>query len=235
MANFSELTTKVERRVIDLPSAVSNESGDLVNYAMRTLQDRHNFKVMEALSSEYTTTANSRVLASVPSDFKDYRGKPYMVDDTGHVRSLLVSHDRNACLRTFGNDSTDDTGEPQVLLDAEPDKDLARSWEVFPYPDGNSDHSDGEYRIYVPYWKYLSDLSGSTDKNWFTDRGEHYLIYKAVAHAFALNWDEDRAAVWEQLAAVEYDKLLMLDKKTRLGALDTIVPHTGAAGPNLGF
>src|ERR1700730_7807184 len=58
---YTELQTRVQTRIIDLPAAVQAEVPQLVNEAMYELQSRHNFKCMEAEMYAYTQY-NNRVL-----------------------------------------------------------------------------------------------------------------------------------------------------------------------------
>ena len=48
MATFLELMTEVRGNIIDLPTFVTNNVPSYVNRAIRELQNKHNFKVMEA-------------------------------------------------------------------------------------------------------------------------------------------------------------------------------------------
>lgn len=227
MPTYLQLQDRVKRRVIDLPAAVTAEVPDLINEAMRELQDDHNFKVMEEETSVVTTTLATRALTTIPTDFKELRLRPYRLDDQlGQMEELGIAPNRNALLRWFDNE---EDGFPQWLLD--PDRAAAGtgSFEVWPLPDGNSDYGDGEYRIVIPYWKYLPALSASGDTNWFTTAGPAYrfLIFKATAEAFFLDWDENRGAVWEQKAAAEKAKAIKQDKMLALGGHDTFVPYKG--------
>ncbi len=76
MADFWTLQTRVQRRVIDLPASVISEVPDLINEAIRDLQDSHNFHVMRTLTEE-TTAAATRALLAKPALFKQLRGRPF--------------------------------------------------------------------------------------------------------------------------------------------------------------
>ncbi len=224
MATFQNIQDRVTRRVIDLPASVLTEIPTLINEAMRDLQTEHNFKVMEALSATFTTTVNTNTLGSVPSDFKEYRGKPYLTTDKGEVHKLgIMSGMRQEALRVVGVSTDTDTDRPAFILEGEPsDVAGARVWEVHPLADGLSDYSDGEYRIRVPYWKFLPALSAGTDTNWFTVNAERWLTFHATSMAFGINWDEARASYWEAQAAKEFGKVLKRDKLYRLSSVDTL-------------
>lgn len=233
MATFLEIQTAVLRNLIDTPTAVSAAVPDLINKSMKRLQQKHNFKVMQA-SQSYTTTVATRSIGSVPSDWKRARAKPYEVENNGHVRRLNFVATRTEALLAFADDSTRDDGPPRVLLEAEPSTEAgAAVFEVFPYPDGNSLYSDGEYRIVVPYWKFLTALSGDSDTNWFTTNAEFYLEFMATSEGFAIDWDEERSAFWAQKAAAEYNDVLLTDKRAWIGDLDNLAVHKGARGPQL--
>lgn len=223
MATFSELQTRVQRLVIDLPSAVTTEVPELINEAIKGIQEEHNFKVMEALVSAQQTTVATRTLTSVPSTLKDYRDEPYLLTSLGEFRPLSIAADRVSLLERFPDDSD---GEPKFLLEGEPSDELnARSWEVWPLPDGLSDFENGEYRVYIPYWKFLTELSASGDQNWFTVNGEEYIVESAAARAFMLDWDMEGAASHFQLADNFKKRLIKRDKMFRIQHVTTLVPH----------
>ncbi len=228
MATFLQIQTRVKRRVIDLPAAVVTEVPDLINEAMVTLQTEHNFKVMEATTAQLTTTIATRALsvAAVPSDFKEIRGKPYLVDNTGRHIDLIFSSHKADVEREFSVSDADDIGEPKVILDPEfTDDDGTRSWQVYPFPDGLSDFTGGEYRVIIPYWKYVAALSADGDTNWFTVNALDYLIREATSEAFALDWDEERMAVWAQRSSVKKREVINRDKLTRVAGLDVLKPR----------
>jgi hypothetical protein len=200
------------------------------------LQDLHNFKVMEAETGQTETASGSHTLLAVPDNFKEFRGKPYEVLSDGTTRDLLVGSSREAILDVYPLADANDIGEPGAILDAEPtDADGARDFEVYPFPDTASDWSNGNYRIVIPYWRYLAVLSGNTDTNWFTNNAEEYIIFKATAEAFYLDWDEQRASVWETKAAGQFQRILTIDKRARLGGLRTLRISLDVHAPKMGF
>ena len=107
------------------------------------------------------------------------------------------------------------------------------NFEVFPLPDGQSLYANGQYRIVVPYWKYLTALSASSDTNWFTANAEQWIVWKTASEAFFLDWDEERATFWAQKAAGARKEVIDLDKKYRLAGVRELVPIFDAAGPRL--
>jgi hypothetical protein len=130
--------------------------------------------------------------------------------------------------------NTLDTGRPWVLIDGEaPADDGTRQWDIYPIPDGNSDYVDGEYRIKVPYWRYLPALVADGATNWFTENAEEYLVNKATAEAFALDWDENRMAIWEAKADIRYKEAVKQDKLYRVSAVRDFVPMKSGNDPRL--
>ncbi len=235
MATFQNIQDRVERRVIDLPASVVTEVPDLINKALVELQEFHDFKVMETETAALTTTVATRPLsAAVPTAMKGLRGRPYLVMFDGSTRDLVVAPSRSAALDAYTLNDADDKGEPRLILDPEPTDDTgARTWEVYPYPDGLSDWSDGEYRIVIPYWRYVTALNAGADTNWFTTSTEWYLIFKATAEAFYLDWDEARGQLWETRAQGELAKALKRDKMARLGSVRHLSFSLDAFGPQL--
>lgn len=244
MSTFQTIQDRVTRRVIDLPVAVTAEVPDLINKALRTLQESHNFKVMETETAQLTTTVATRPLsAAVPANFKEFRGLPYLVKNDGSTLDLLLAANRAAALDVFPLNDPNDTGEPKLLLDPEPTDDTgARTWEVFPFPDGLSDFSGGEYRVVVPYWRYVAALNNGADANWFTSNAEWYLTFQATAEAFYLDWDESRGQLWEARAGGfapdgrvvgEFSRVLKQDKLARLGGVRQLAVHLDVFGPQL--
>lgn len=228
MADFVSLKNEVLAMVIDTPSSVQTYVPTFINRAIRKLQAKHDFKVMEAEIS-FVTTPDTRVLGPRPSDWKKSRGQPYFIEDLGGFIPMSWASNRQEPLAAFGNDPDVDTGSPQVLFE----DDLPGELDFYPYSDTNSDYSDGEYRITVPYWKYLGNLIADSDSNWFTTNAEDYIVFRATSFAFWADHDEERAQIWLQRANQEYHDILLLDKDRRLADLDTLVMHTGALPPHL--
>lgn len=235
MVTFATLQTKVANWLIDTPPAVQAEVPALINYALLQLQEDHNFKIMEQ-ELTFTTSVpngglgspNPHLLGVVPyQTFKEYRGKPFWIKFDGTVRKMEVADKRG---EIWGPDYFDDQdiGFPQVIVQGPPSDELgASNFYVYPLPDGNSDYSDGEYRIVIPIQKYLSVLVNGSDHNWFTDQpsGEQFIVNYAVAEGFARDWDEQRYSIWAARAEVYRKKIVLQDKRFRLSGVDTLVPH----------
>jgi len=232
LATYSEIQDRVERRLIDLPAAVLAEVPDLVNKAHREIQRRHNFKVMRATQSNTTLVDTRTLVTAIPSDFKQLRSKPWFVSNEGFRKEIGIAPDELALAREF---ETDDDGEPEFILEPACDDDtcVSEKWEVWPLPDGNSDYDDGEYRLVIPYWKYLPAYSADADSDWFSVNADWYITFKATAEGFFVDWDEQRGAFWEQKATNELSQLILASKHDILAPIDTLVPHRGAHAPQL--
>lgn len=217
---YAQLKQAILDALIDTPTIVQNAVPRLVNQAIAELEQRFNFKVMQA-NQAFTTTINSRTLtpAGLPDDFKEYRINAYFTEQLGGSREVEVISDRSVAMRRW---ATDDIGQPAHLVED------AGVLEIWPLPDGISDYTDGEYRITLPYWKYLPDLSADSDTNWFTTNAEQFIINWATAEGFALDWDEKRSDYWTQRADKEALRVILTGKKSYYSEGDTLVPYQGA-------
>jgi hypothetical protein len=221
MGTYSSIKDRVSHRIIDLPTAVQSEVGLLVNKALKKLQVRHNFQVMQATTSAIVTAPDTRILTGVVADFKEYRGKPYRISFSGGVTELLVV-DQNQARQNYQEDQI---GQPRFISEDDPTITGARNWLVWPLSDSASAYDDGEYRIYIPYWRWLPDLSADADTNWLTVYGEEYLVNQATSEGFAMDWDNEGMALWAQRAQNELADVVKQDKKLVLSKIDTLVPH----------
>lgn len=231
MPTFAELKTKVERRVIDIPATISLEVADLVNQAMRELQTKHDYKVMEALL-EATTDLDgdpTNLLVAKPSNWKEHDGAPYLQHQYSRSKNLTVTGSRKWAERRYGVDPELALGEPCCILEDVPSSIMnATAFYCYPFPDGCSDWSDGEYRIVIPYFKYLPALSADADENWFTTNADEYIVNRATGEAFMLNEDENRATIWLQRAETAKKMLEDADAAQRLMGMDSLPFRTQA-------
>ncbi len=236
MATFAQIQTRVRTRLIDLPSATLAEVPTLVKEAHHELQSRHNFWVMQETVSA-NTDALVRNLVAVPSDYKENRLEPYYTEYTGKIVPMRFAKSTRELNGIF---EADDTGPPSRIIRGETTNVAgASSFEVWPLSDTQSDWSDvpsGEYRITVPYWKYLPVLSADADEDWFTNNmmGEQFIIAQAVGHGFMINWDADKEAEWLAIAESKYQKIVAEDKRLWFSGQDTFTPHQGADWANQG-
>jgi hypothetical protein len=202
---------------------------------------KHDFKVCEAQSSVYSTASVTRVLAATPTDFHKFRGLPQLLNADGSFWELGLSADRAAVEREFGStaggeaDTAVLSGRPRVILQSEPSDELGTtSLEVYPLPDALSLYANGNYRIRIPYWKFLTALSASSDTNWFTLNAEEWIAWEAAAEGFFLNWDEERATLWKQKAKGALVDVVNRDKRLRISGLQTMGISMDARGPRTG-
>lgn len=230
MATYSEIQERVLRRLIDVPSAVQAEVPDLINDAMKGLQDLIQFPFQETVTGTFTTSEGLHDLGPIPENFQKVIAQPYMVldDDPGDIQILALADDPHQINKLY---DTDSEGAPEVVLVGPLSSDGSGQFLIYPLPDGLSDYDDGEYRIFIPYAKYLDVLEDDADENWFTTHALQYLIFKATAEGFAINWDEERAAFWEQKAAAERQRVKLLFKYNRLGPIEELVPYKNANDP----
>src|SRR5262245_59775650 len=94
MATFQELQTRVLANIIDTPEYVQSRVADVVNEVVTTLQGgSHSFWVQQTLLETTTDVTNSPadlLEAAVPSNFKEWNGKPWLQPQFGRNRPLSV-------------------------------------------------------------------------------------------------------------------------------------------------
>jgi len=260
MATFSTLQTRVQSNIIDLPTAVLNQVNTFINAAILALQEIHDFQVMEAEKQYITpvqTPTQTHILGQIPANWKSVRGNPYYVLSAGSTRGLLWQPDREYLYREYEPTDPNQTGAPRRLLLGEatndtlsdpdnPDLSLAAlNIEIYPYPDGSSDWTDGNYRVHIPYWTYLPQLSAGTDTNWFCADGPRaeFVVAYATRMGFEMDWDEQRAAYWQRQAWGGWDgvnfrtlggyarQVLKLDAARQAQPSKTLAPRRDVFGP----
>lgn len=235
MGDFATIQAEIQRRVIDLPAHVSNDLGSFVNRAMRDLQVDHNFRCMKATFEAQTTVAVHALATATPSNWKAPRDAPwYTWEDTGQQTFVEWIEDDAELARLYSLTDPNDKGPPVHLFArfSQTESTVIPDIEVYPFPDGLSDWGAapaGEYRLVIPYWKFLADLTGSAS-NWFTVNAEEYLISQAAGHAFMADWDEKRAAVWYQQAAVVARKPKKIDAAQSRSGRRELVPRADVYG-----
>ena len=216
---FLNLQDRAKVYILDLPTDVVSELPSLINDAIRAIQKGHNFRAMEA-STSFTTSEGSHTLGQI-TDLKEVRDLPWLEHGDGGNDELDWAQSKSQIIREFAINAATDKSNPAVILEADADG----NFEVYPFPDSNSLWGDGDYRVHLPYWKYLADLSADGSSNWFTDNADLYVLYSAVSRAFALNFDEDRAERWALRAAQEQGAAVKADKRSRLTRRFTITPR----------
>lgn len=183
MADFETVTARVKDIIIDETDIVANNAGQYVNDAIREFQERMNVDDMRAKVEIVTDVgaADPQILGvfdTVLPSFKGPRETPYIMHGDGVEEPMVFARSGDLIRNNFDTASSTDIGAPQALY-----KDEDANLLVFPLPDGNSLNGDGEYRINIPYWKYLPELTGS-QSNFFIDRMKNAVTYKAAAMGF---------------------------------------------------
>ncbi len=225
---YLELRTAVIANVIDVPGTVTSRVGYFVNRAIRKAQEKHNFLTQERLLT-YTTTAGSITLGAGPANyrFKEFRGQPYYTPFVGRAVPIELAYNPLGDIY-----SPLDIGSPRLITMLNTSDLGVFNFQVFPYPDGNSEYADGEYRITIPYWRYVPDLVNDTDTNWFTIQAPDYIINKATYETFAAERDTENMTIWAQRAQNEYTDMLQTDKLAVLSRMSALVPqHQGPFQP----
>ena len=214
---IDEIVTRVERRLIDLPTAVTAESITLVNEAIRSACKLHNFYQMKA-EETFTTVNLTRKLGNVPARFKEVRDRPYLREGELGIlgtRPLRLLATLDEAIRDFPLDNLNDFGRPQAVLREYDDDNTQDEFWVFPFPDTSSNWDNGLFRVVVSYWRYPTALI-TTENNYFTDNWEEYLVDQATANGFDLGWAEKRAEKWQKKATDELRLLIRADKRAQL-------------------
>lgn len=233
MATYSELRIEVLGNLIDTPVFVQGQVPKYINRALSKLQDKHNFIVQKAVLSA-TTATSTRNLIAVPANWKEPRGRPYYTSSTG-MSNWIDYAPATGDAEGYRSDQT--IGAPEIILRDLQDDFGAGNFQIYPLPNGASDFGDGQYRLFIPYWKYLPALSQDSDHNWFTDNNSTitWLTCDATARGFAANEDETRAEYWRKLAEVEWQDILLIDKRKVLAGLnaETLVPYLDVNSPRI--
>lgn len=240
MTTYLEIQNRVNLWCVDLPTEVLNEIPTFVNQAMRELEDDHNFDVMRKRLSANTTAA-THTLVSKPSDWKEPRkDRPWFEQQTGQLSFMGWLPTEEEALKLY-NLSLTDTGQPRWLRMADAtDDDATQNIEVYPLSNSVSDWTSapvGEYRIRIPYWAYLPELSADGDRNWFTDNAREFLEFWAAGLAFWADQDEERAVTYWNLAGQrgtnsgQRTRVKNLDKRQKLGQMRTLNVRTDVFAP----
>jgi hypothetical protein len=212
--NFDTIVTNVENYLLDLPAETVALVPTWVNEAIKDAEKRYNFTHMKREQLLIETTVNQRFLIAIAANWKEDRVLPYLTDNNGFTGEIDWAPSNSDMVRQYSDDPTVDIGAPQFLLNEYDETLETYVYNVFPYPDGQSQYTNGEYRVNIPYYAYTGDLSGS-ENNFITNNGEFYVIYKAVAMGMFFNRDEQRGGAYDQLAEREYKKLKNQDKRTK--------------------
>ncbi len=225
MATLDEIKTRVKDILIDVPTRTENALTRTIVKTITELQLDHNFRIMEA-EEPYTTTVADHALGGLPGDWKEARGRPWLrIGEAGVLGTtpIWIVQSKGDITANYSIDDPNDKGQPVDLLEAS-----ETTIEVYPFPDNLSQWDDGNYRVVVPYWKLLPDLSAPSDTNWFTVNAEDYIVFEAAGQLFTVNWDEQRGAIWQAKAAKKERTLVNADKRSRLTKAATLTMSLGA-------
>lgn len=251
MATLSELISRIQGNVIDLTQEVLGRTTEKIIEAQRRAEDRHYFRIMEAEIS-VATVNQQRQLALTPSDWVDYRARPYYIDGLGGVTQMDWLHTEDEKTLLYSTPNPLAAADPNVQLN---DQGSPRHiwWhtragadvlDVYPLPDTNNTKgpydATGNYTVVVPYWQRELEL-GTTilvggfpvqvTTNWFTDNAEYYLEWYATAELLLINRDFELAGAYSAKAEQELLRIVRDDKKKRIGREATLRPRTGALSP----
>lgn len=229
MATLSELRARVRRYLIDVPDDTNTEIDAWINEALRSIQHQHSFRFMSAEQS-FTTTEDTRKLGDIPDRWKQARHIPWLHDGLGGTIMLDWAVTQHQMRVLYSQDDADDKGQPQFIRETETEL------EVYPFPDDNSLWDDGNYRVIVPYWEYLPELSNDGDSNVITTdpMGERYVLYQAVAEGMLFNREEERARIYFERAGQSAQRLINRDKKSHFTRDVTLAPRPGVYGARTG-
>ena len=235
--NFGELKTSIQRYIIDDNVSVVDEINDVVNEAVRRMQDNHNFKVFESKTALLETTLVTRKLNDVPSDFKMQRSRPYLVDNSGNTIPIgWAPNDFEMDKIYEESNSAIDKGQPRfIFLFSKSTANVSPYFEfhVFPFPDGLSDYTNGNWRIICPYWRYLPLLVSAADTNFILNTYPLAIRFQCIAQLHWLNIDEERAAIWEGKADKMVREAKRADRRKQfvVGSDDTLRIRSGVSDP----
>lgn len=211
--DLQTLEGHVRGYILDVVQSTDDLVPTFINRAIRIAEERpFNFAYMAA-EQAFTTTEGARLLGAKPTRWKRSRGLPYLTsDDFGTTHEIQWAPSESEMLRMYPSESapaTDRAG-PRFVLERSDEL-----W-VYPVPDGESDYSDGDYRITVPYWTFSADLVDPDDDNWLTINAGWYVVFRATAEGLIRNREEERAATYLQLAEAEYTRVMNHEKRSRL-------------------
>lgn len=226
--NLGTMRGYVQSYMIDVPSTVTDALINAwINEGLRKAEVRHNFRYM-AQTHEATTVIATRKLDDKPALWKEAGAFPWYLRDDGADRQILFAPSLSEMLGQYDATDTDDKGAPEFVLETESEL------HVYPFPDGLSDWTGGEYRVRVPYWSYTAELDADDDDETdhpFLGLAPWYAIWYAIYEGLTLVRDEARAVGYLQKAEAELMLAMRRDKASRLPDRMTLVPRRDVYGP----
>jgi hypothetical protein len=226
VATFAGLQERVSRIIspfIPQDDAVWRSLPSSINGVITRMQEYHQFKIQEA-EANLVTTLSTRLLGALPTDWLRPRSRPYLRTFNGTYIELDYEMDATIVQRQW---STVDQGEPRII------EETTTGFNVWPLSDASSDYVDTQYRVNIPYWKYLPALASGTDTNWFSVNAETAVAYaasgelcllipglEAQARAWRLNpgWNRQPLSIADE----EYKRLVGIDKARWFGTRQNV-------------
>ena len=211
LANVTTLAEKLLHR---------DDLGDLIGTALalghRELQKAFDWSVQDAGTANFVFTPGTSDAggAALPEDFKKPRAvwfvdavtgarkKEIMASNLAEVdaleRKIVGLHDGG---RGF-------TREPRWYL---------KGGRLYLWPRLDSFQQPTPETLAVDYWKFLAFPADAGQSDFFTENGRLCLAYWGAWLGSTNLWDDERAGMFEQKAAVEAARLKKFDEDTTLG------------------
>ncbi len=225
----SDILAHMRREIVDTVASFDAELIEYVNLAVQQAEEQHNYRHMEA-SAQYVTTEATRLLTALPDRWKSARAFPYLTTDDDDTRiEINWGASESDMVRMYGESVTLDSGQPQFIYQT------STGLDVYPLPSGDSDYSDGDWRVTIPYWQYSVDLDDADDTvtNWWSENKPWYIIYQGASLVLAGMRDLNNAAIKAQLAAPILSRAEKQDKRSRLPDRMTLNISRGVYRPGL--
>lgn len=197
----------VAANIIDANDEVMALVYGYIKRAVHDLEDLRLFRVNREVLT-VVTVEDQRKLDDLPSDWNGIRKNPFYVDGTGAKGRMTWLPDTEELDKSYSEDPAD-KGPPAEVLVTEDEL------EVYPLPDGlaatGSVYSDGDYRVHVPYWKYLPDLTPAQTNYFFNSDSLtlRYIEEKTTAEALLFNRDREEWMTWGMKAQGTLKKIKM--------------------------
>lgn len=223
MANLGAIQAEVLRIVEDHIDELTNPIVTHINRAQSSIEDRCAFKIQEAEVTYQVVPATTQY--EQPSNFIAVRSDPYFLRTATSTGYTFL--EERLEFETFGlSQATDipmywkETSDQSVV-----------NFEFWPPGDdeGPSGTTSGAYDITFPYWARLETLVDSGDSNWWTERMDDVLAFKAAANVFA-ELRDGMANFWNSIAAARFIEIKQQMKRNRLRSLSTRITPAQSLG-----
>lgn len=194
MATFGEIQAEVQRIVEDRVTALDAAIPTHVRRAQRAIEDRCAFKCQNATTTIQVT--GSTLLYDKPDDFIGVREAPRFLDRSDATKYQFITEVDDT--QAFGLDTEE--GVPRYWQDYDEEQ-----FKVWPRSDGNgpSGVSAGAYEVVFPYFKRLETLEEAGDSNFWSEKMDDVLAWRAVAFLFA-ELRDPMANWWASVSAARF-------------------------------